>query len=111
MSGSLGNVVSARQLIEKHGADLLRYMLLSTHYRRPIEFTDEVLTNARKGLSVFTRLFERVARLSGQPLGDEQPDMDRHANNLLDTDYASIARAILNFKMKFLEMMDDDFNT
>src|SRR5207247_6320688 len=36
MSGSLGNVVSAKELIDRHGAELLRYMLLSTHYRRPI---------------------------------------------------------------------------
>src|SRR5512143_1989287 len=40
MSRSIGNVVSARQLIEQHGAELVRYFLLSTHYRRPIEFTD-----------------------------------------------------------------------
>jgi cysteinyl-tRNA synthetase len=37
--------------------------------------------------------------------------MDRYANNVLDTDYANCARSILNLKMKFLEMMDDDFNT
>ena len=62
MSGSIGNVVSAKELIDKHGADLLRYLLLSTHYRRPIEFTDEVIANAKKGLAVFTRLFERLQR-------------------------------------------------
>src|SRR5262249_25495826 len=94
MSGSIGNVVSARELIDKHGADLLRYLLLSTHYRRPIEFTDEVLANARKGLSVFTRLFERVQRLSGQAVGDDTQDMDRYANTVLDTDYAGCARGI-----------------
>jgi cysteinyl-tRNA synthetase len=53
MSGSLGNVVSARDLLDAWGPELLRYMLLSTHYRRPIEFTDEVLTNSKKGLAVF----------------------------------------------------------
>jgi len=112
MSGSIGNVVSARELIDKHGADLLRYLLLSTHYRRPIEFTDEVLVNARKGLSVFGRLFERVQRLTGQAtVPDDQPDMDRHANNMLDSEFGPFARSILNFKMKLLEMMDDDFNT
>jgi len=111
MSGSIGNVVSAKELIEKHGADLLRYLLLSTHYRRPIEFTDEVLSNAKKGLSVFTRLFDRLHRISGQALADDTPDMDRSASALLDTEQADYARAVLNLKMKFLEMMDDDFNT
>jgi cysteinyl-tRNA synthetase len=49
MSGSIGNVVSARELIDKHGADLIRYLLLSTHYRRPIEFTDECWSRATQG--------------------------------------------------------------
>src|SRR6185437_9052586 len=111
MSGSIGNVVSARELIDKHGADLLRYLLLSTHYRRPIEFTDEVISNAKKGLSVFTRLFDRLHRITAQSLGDETPDMDRTAAALLDTEQADYARSVLNLKMKFLEMMDDDFNT
>jgi cysteinyl-tRNA synthetase len=86
-------------------------MLLSTHYRRPIEFTDEVLTAAKKGLAVFGRLFERVTRLTGGPLTDETPDMDRVASGLLEGEHGEFARAVLNFKMKFLEMMDDDFNT
>src|SRR5207248_8239093 len=111
MSGSIGNVVAARDLIEQHGADLMRYLLLSTHYRRPIEFNDEVIASARKGLSVFPRLLERIGRLTGEPLGDEVQDMDRFANNILDGEHDPFARAVLNFKMKFLEMMDDDFNT
>ena len=111
MHASSGNMVPARQLIDQHGPDLMRYFLISTHYRRPIEFTDEVIAASKKGLSVFTRLFERIARLTGAPLADDAQDMDRYANNILDTDYGAFARAILNFKMKFLEMMDDDFNT
>jgi cysteinyl-tRNA synthetase len=111
MSGSIGNVVPARELLDKHGPELLRYMLLSTHYRRPIEFTDEVMSGAKKGLAVFHRLIERVQRLNGTPLGEETPDMDRTAASLLESENGHFARSILGFKMKFLEMMDDDFNT
>jgi len=111
MSGSLGNVVSARQLIDKHGADLLRYMLLSTHYRRPIEFTDEVISSARKGLSVFPRLIERVERINGAPLADNAQEMDQVASGLLEGEAGPLAKAAMDLKMKFLEMMDDDFNT
>ena len=111
MHASSGNMISARELIEQHGADLVRYLVLSTHYRRPIEFTDEVITNSRKGLAVFARLFERYQRIAGAQLADDAQDMDRYANTLLDTDHGPFARAVLNFKMKFLEMMDDDFNT
>src|SRR4051812_7278662 len=107
MSGSLGNVVSARELVEQHGPELLRYMLLSTHHRRPIEFTDDVMVAAKKGLSVFGRLFERLDRMLGKPFGDEIQDMDRAASAIFETEYAHFARSSLGFKMKFLEMMDD----
>jgi cysteinyl-tRNA synthetase len=86
-------------------------MLLSTHYRRPIEFTEEVLTAARKGLATFERLFERITRLGRQPLGDDTPDMDKVAGVLLEGENGYFARAALAHRMKWLEMMDDDFNT
>jgi cysteinyl-tRNA synthetase len=111
MSGSLGNVVSARELLDLWGAELLRYMLLSTHYRRPIEFTDEVLGNSKKGLAVFTRLFERIERVTGKPPVDGSPDMDQVANRLLESEIGNFVRQVIGDKMRFLEMMDDDFNT
>jgi cysteinyl-tRNA synthetase len=111
MSGSLGNVVSARQLIDTYGADLLRYMLLSTHYRRPIEFTDEVITNAKKGFSVFPRLVERMERILASPLAENAPCMDQVAGGLLESEAGQFVKAIMDLKMRFLEMMDDDFNT
>ena len=86
-------------------------MLLSTHYRRPIEFTDEVLNNAKKGLGVFSRLAERVERLTGKPLNDASPDMDQAANRLLESEVGNFVRQSMGEKMRFLEMMDDDFNT
>jgi cysteinyl-tRNA synthetase len=106
-----GSAVDARNLLDKHGAELLRYLLLSTHYRRPIEFTDEVIVASKKGLAVFHRLLERIERLNGAPIGDETQDMDRTAAGLLESENGHFARSILGLKMKFLEMMDDDFNT
>ena len=111
MSGSIGNVVSAKALIDEHGADLLRYLLLSTHYRRPIEFTPEVIASSKKGLAVFQRLLERVERLRGKPMDAKDPEMSRMASALSDTEHAGFARNVMSFQMKYLEMMDDDFNT
>jgi cysteinyl-tRNA synthetase len=111
MSGSLGNVVSARELLDAWGAELLRYMLLSTHYRRPIEFTEEVLVNSKKGLAVFSRLFERIGRLTGKPPADGSQDMDQIAGRLLESEVGNFVRQVVGDKMRFLEMMDDDFNT
>lgn len=111
MSGSIGNVVAARELIDQHGADMLRYFLLSTHYRRPIEFTDEALANAKKGLAVFNRLVERLERITAKPLSTEGNDIERAAATMMETEQAPLVKSIIGFKMKFLEMMDDDFNT
>ncbi len=111
MHATTGNVIAARQIVEQHGADLFRYLLLSTHYRSPIDFSTEVIASSRKGLSTFARLFERVERLTGEPLADAGPDIDQVAANLLESEIAPFARAVLNYKMKFMEMMDDDFNT
>jgi cysteinyl-tRNA synthetase len=98
--------------VNTHGADLLRYLLLSTHYRRPIEFTDESLANSKKAMAVFTRLFERIERLTGAPITAESPDAESVAAVILDSeDGGPFIRAVLNLKIKFLEMMDDDFNT
>jgi cysteinyl-tRNA synthetase len=111
MSKSLGNVIDARTAIAELGPDLLRYLILSTHYRSPIDFSDEVVVASRKGLSTFGRLLERVERTLGEPLSDKFQTMDLAAGNLFETDHADFARAVLAHKMKFLEMMDDDFNT
>ncbi|CAA9421659.1 MAG: Cysteinyl-tRNA synthetase, partial [uncultured Phycisphaerae bacterium] len=109
--------VAAKKLIADHGPEVLRYLLLSTHYRRPIEFSEQAISDAKKALGTFTRLFERLDRLTaGQPPvpnGTEGsvPDMDRASSALLEGPHAGYAQAVLGLKMKFLEMMDDDFNT
>ena len=103
--------VAVGKLIEQHGAELLRYLLLSTHYRSPIDFSDDVIESTKKGLAVFARLFERVERLSGHPVTEKQPDLDGQAAAMLDSTHAPFAKVILVLKSKFLEVMDDDFNT
>jgi cysteinyl-tRNA synthetase len=99
MSKSLGNVIDAKALLSQHGPELFRYMLLTTHYRSPIDFSDEVVVAANKGLMVFQRLFERVERLASQTA------------NATEISDPSLAQSVGALKARFLEMMDDDFNT
>ncbi len=100
---STGNAASVRanQLIDTHGSDVLRYLLLSSHYRRPIEFTDEALANTKKAVGVFLRLFERVERLAGQPVQASDAPIS----------VPGLSTPVGDLRAKFLEMMDDDFNT
>lgn len=111
MSKSLGNTLDPVELVKEHGAELVRYLLLSTHYRRPIDFSEEVVVSSKKGLSVFHRVFERIERVTGKKSNEFFPDMDQAASGILDTQYANFARTVLGLKMKYLEMMDDDFNS
>jgi cysteinyl-tRNA synthetase len=111
MSKSLGNVLDPKKLVADHGADLVRYLLLSTHYRRPIDFSDEVVVASKKGISTFFRLFERVDRLTGVASSTKPADMSEISTEMLDSENAPFAKDVIAFKMKFLEMMDDDFNT
>ncbi len=93
MSKSLGNTLDARDLIDAQGPDVIRYLLLSTHYRSPIEFNEEVLANVKKAISVFTRLFERAQRLTAAPAEPASTDLTAP------------------YEEKFHASMDDDFNT
>jgi cysteinyl-tRNA synthetase len=98
-------------LLERLGPELIRYLILSTQYRRPINFGEEVIDSTKKGLSAFHRLFERAIRL-GVPTDDAQPEVDVASRTLLDVPaVADYIRSLLNLKMKWLESMDDDFNT
>ena len=104
--------VRAAQLLDAHGPEVLRYLLLSTHYRRPIEFTDESLANTKKALAVFHRLFERVERITGKPVDLADDDAEAASGKLAEgTAEGDFIRDVLNRKIGFLKMMDDDFNT
>jgi cysteinyl-tRNA synthetase len=85
MSKSLGNVVSVADLLREHGPALLRYLILRTHYRRPIEFTDEAMAESKKAFAAFVNLFEK------------------HETTDVAIDGPETA--------KFFAAMDDDFNT
>jgi cysteinyl-tRNA synthetase len=97
-------------LLKKLGAELIRFLILSTHYRRPINFGDEVIEASQKSLAAFHRLFERAARI-GAPLDDAQPDIDVASRTLYGTPLEDFAKQLLGLKMKWMESMDDDFNT
>lgn len=107
---ALREMLNLKGLLVRLGPELIRYLILSTHYRRPINFGDEVIESTRKGLAAFHRLFERAQRL-GVPMDDAQPDIDIASRNLIDTDAGEYIRTLLSLKMKWLEVMDDDFNT
>ncbi|MCH8341119.1 MAG: cysteine--tRNA ligase [Chloroflexi bacterium] len=93
MSKSTGNVLSIEEFLEMHEADVLRLLVLNSHYRSPLSFNDEITEAAKRGLD----------RIKGalKPAIPGDDDSSRHPSKPL-TDKAS---------QDFIQAMDDDFNT
>jgi len=111
MSKSLGNIRGIGELLERYPGEVLRFFILSTHYRRPIDFSDEEIAKVTRGVQTFYRLFERCTQITG-----ENPYEGRSVSGQSQFDQASAgAREFLDEVadrgQKFSEAMDDDFNT
>ncbi|MDO3378343.1 cysteine--tRNA ligase [Geoalkalibacter halelectricus] len=94
MSKSLGNFFTIRTILEKFDPEVVRFFILTAHYRSPIDFSDQNLREARAGL---TRFYEAL-HASAEALAD-----------LLPTPAPSAEGEQL--EQRFREAMDDDFNT
>jgi cysteinyl-tRNA synthetase len=90
----------------------LRYFVLSTHYRRPIEYSPEEIEAKRKGLQSFYRLFDRIERVTGSSVYDGDPAVTKDAAaSACGEASAQFVREIQEFRERFTGAMDDDFNT
>jgi cysteinyl-tRNA synthetase len=100
-------------LLKKYSAELLRFVILSTHYRRPIEFSDEEIAAKKKGLDSFHRLFERIERVTGKdPFAGGATLKDASAREAAaGPNVDAFLKASEEFQSRFSDAMDDDFNT
>ena len=87
MSKSLGNFFTIRDVLAEHDPEVVRFLLVASHYRSPINYSVDSLTEARKSL---TRLY---TALEG-----------------VDTDAIASSEAS-PYRERFTQVMDDDFNT
>ncbi len=103
-------VLVVHEVLDKHEPETVRFLLISTHYRRPIDYSEERLLEIRKGLEGFYRLFERSERITGQSFYQLQAPSRRG-----EFDTGGLSSDILTetarLRKQFLEHMDDDFNT
>ncbi|HUV54523.1 MAG TPA: cysteine--tRNA ligase [Candidatus Krumholzibacteriaceae bacterium] len=101
MSKSLGNYVSFDEILEKHTPDALRYFYVSTHYRRPLNFTWGNMENAQNTVSRLENTLDLIENVMRGP--DINLDYGEREKKLLET--------VREEKRSFVEAMDDDFNT
>ena len=94
MSKSLGNFFTVKNVLESFDGEVLRFLLVSKHYRGPLDFSDEALREAEKALERIYRALAGAEELMGEH------EMLPFKLNLVQ-----------DYRDKFTEAMDDDLNT
>ena len=100
MSKSLGNFFTVREIAEKYGYLPIRYFILSSHYRSPINFSKEIIEQASSALD---RIFNCADALSFY--------IDNAKDEAVREDEKAIVDGFNSARERFVEAMDDDFNT
>ncbi len=89
MSKSLGNLITIKEALEKYSSDAIRIFVLSSHYRSPLTYSEEVVEAAEGGVERLLRVISR-----DEPAGSKGEALDPEP-----------------YRKQFIEAMDDDFNT
>ncbi len=99
MSKSLNNFFLVKDVLEKYSGDALRFFLLSTHYRSPLDFSDDRLEEAETNMARLTDVIGRIRELAEQK-GSDVSDASK-----------ALCEAAETAMCDFHAAMDDDFNT
>ena len=99
------------ELLKKHNPELLRFLIILSQYRSPIDFSDESLVSAEKGLNTFYRLIERLGRVTEKDPYDVTLQLEAKRGEDLSDANRDLMTEVLEHRVRFLEAMDDDFNT
>ena len=98
MSKSLGNFFTVREIAEKYDLQVLRFFMLSAHYRSPLNFSADLMESAKSGLERIHNTYDNIVYLIENASNKEESTEEAKA--FID----SIIK-------KFEDAMDDDFNT
>ena len=98
MSKSLGNFFTVKEILDKYPAEVLRFFIVSTHYRSPLDFSDARLDEAASSLARLKNALDNLKELAKLPADNNNSG-------------ANLAQKADEAKKGFYEAMDDDFNT
>ncbi|HPB69678.1 MAG TPA: cysteine--tRNA ligase [Syntrophales bacterium] len=106
MSKSLGNFSTIREMLAVHPPEVLRLFILQSHYRSPVDFSDQALRETRTGLDRFYETRRKIqAALSGGPAADGT------AGERLTGGHRRLYEKATGLQERFAGAMDDDLNT
>jgi len=101
MSKSLKNFFSIREILETYHPEVLRLFLLSNHYRSPVDYSEQNLTEAKVGLDRFYAVLRDLGEITSLDKGAAAQSLGEKR----------LVKELQEFQGKFIEAMDDDFNT
>lgn len=100
MSKSLGNFFTLKDIFKKYEPMVVRFFLLSTHYRSPINYSDQELNNAKEAYGRIGKFVQGLDFL-----------LEKSSENAPIVELEDLEEDILGYKNRFRAAMDDDFNT
>jgi cysteinyl-tRNA synthetase len=100
MSKSLGNFFTVRDILKTYDPEVLRFFMLSSHYRNPINFSQDLMEQAKSSLERLYNALYSIEHLEKVALDKDLTEGDREYLNSLEKN-----------KDEFIKAMDDDFNT
>ena len=100
MSKSLGNFFTVRDIAEKYDLQVLRFFMLSAHYRNPINFSHDLMESAKNGLDRIVTAVGNLAHLAENAQAGAMTDEEK-----------ALLEKTAEMTAKFEAAMEDDFNT
>lgn len=106
MSKSLGNVFAIRDILKFYHPEVLRLFVLQSHYKSPLDFSEDSLAEARMGMG---RFYETLKKMGDLLAGE--PDISSLSAESLPARDKEVWESVTGLPLRFVEAMDDDFNT
>ncbi len=100
MSKSKGNFFMVRDILKEYDPEVVRFFLISGHYRSPINFSRELMVQARNALSRLNNAKTNMEHL-----------LENAENETIQPEESIKLEALLRYKQKFIDTMEDDLNT
>ena len=100
MSKSLNNFLTARDALKEYDADVIRFLMLSGHYRIQLNFSNELLESAKASVE---RLYNAIGNLENL--------ISEVKNEKMTDDEIKYLESLDTYRQRYIEKMDDDFNT
>ena len=100
MSKSLGNFFTVRDIAKKYDYEIIRFFMLSAHYRNPVNFSDDLMEQAKSAVERVYTCIDNLKFLSKNAKSRENTEEENEYISKLD-----------GYKEKFIAAMDDDLNT